>query len=180
MRKLVAGFALFFALLGLHSPYLWAATLTAAFEISPGVFLQGANTRQGQEGTVELLGVSQKVIGAGSTGAGGATTGRAVFGDVVISKNLDRTSPLLMLGAATGLHVPTVTIRFYIDQVQLINYYTIVLTNVTITSIETAGSPSGTRNDARETLSLNYARISLRDELQGIGTCWDVAQNRMC
>lgn len=162
--------------------HLWAATLTAAFEISPGVFLPGANTRQGQEGTTELLGVSQKITAPGGTtaGGGGAAIGHAVFGDLVLFKNLDRTPPLLMLGAATGLHLPTVTIRFYIDQAQLTNYYAIVLTNVIVTSVETTGTPSGTRNEARETVSLSFARISLRDELQGIATCWGVAQSRTC
>lgn len=177
MRKIVVGFALFFALLGLRSPYLWAAPLTAAIEISPGVFLTGDNTTRGQEGTIVLLGVSQKVTNTGGTSAG---TGRAVFGDLVMSKNLDRTSPLLMLGAALGFHLATVTIRFYNDQVPLTNYYTIVLNNVIITSIDTVGSPAGTQNTSLETLSLSFTRISLRDELHGIATCWDVASNAKC
>ncbi len=111
------------------------------------------------KGQIEInsfsLGLSNSGTVGGSTGGGGKVS----FQDLSVSTALSSASPVLSFYCASGKHIPTATLTVEaIDStlVKPIPIYTVVLTDVLITSVKTEGSDSR----PGENYSLTYGKIS--------------------
>jgi type VI secretion system secreted protein Hcp len=112
----------------------------------------------------------------------GGGVGKAVFSDINISKLLDKASPLLYSYAAQGKNIPQVVLTLRRNDAKPIEFYVITLTDVLISSVQTAGGgdiPS-------ESLSLNYTKIEWRyvpqkadgSEDKPVVATWDLSANK--
>jgi len=101
---------------------------------------------------IEVLSFSQS-IHRGDSGSSVRTTASVVFEDIVLTKELDKSSPKLAESVATGKVIPKV--EFELTSSAGI-YYKYELTNVMVTSY----SVSGTADDRPiEQVSLNFEQI---------------------
>jgi len=122
--------------------------------------------------------------GASAGGSGGA--GRADFEEIVITKELDKSSPSLMLACASGQHIPEVKIDFLkMDRKGNETVYLVItMSDVLVSSFQTGGS-SGSDTLPVEQVSFNYAKIEVTyTEQKEDGTSedfpfgWDIAENK--
>lgn len=92
----------------------------------------------------------------GSSGTG-ITAGKPTGSALTVTKLLDRTSPLLFLGCASGTRYQTVILELTVPNSSGANitYYRITLTNVIVSSMGT--SSGGDRPG--ESVALNYEKI---------------------
>jgi type VI secretion system secreted protein Hcp len=88
---------------------------------------------------------------ATASSSGGHTSERVEFGDLVFTKDIDSATPMLMHAACAAVVIPTVKIQFYrahggnsigSDQ-KRVDYYTLELKNVIVSSVATSMSPEG-------------------------------------
>jgi type VI secretion system secreted protein Hcp len=148
-----------------------AAFVTLAFDPADGI--AGENTTPGQEGTIPVLAVSDQVTNAFSGGSSGGGGGKAVFGDLSVVKALDSSSPELFIDTATGKHLRKATLKFYRSEGTTLRlYFSIVLTEVLITGFETGGNAL-TSAGIRETVTMNFVTITLRDEINNKEKTYD-------
>ncbi len=116
----------------------------------------------------------------GASGSGVAAAGRPQFGDLVITKYLDKASPQLYLMASNGMHIPEARLEV-IRRGNLVLRYR--LSDVTVGAVETAGEAADRILDK---VSLKYSKIewaySGQDPtgrpLGEVKTGWDLAANR--
>ena len=108
-------------------------------------------------------GVSQS--GMGATG-GGAGSGKVSLQDFHFTRYVDKASPALFLRCASGVHFPTVSLRFTRPEFTTgEDYYVITLHDVTVTSIQSdrpevvAGSTLSPVPTER--VSLNFQKIEM-------------------
>lgn len=94
---------------------------------------------------------------------GGRATGKVSFGDLVITKVVDKSSPKLMETSVKGITIPKV-------ELHLVNktgggkptvYYRYELKNVLISSYQISGDTSGSGVPPTEQISLSYGGISV-------------------
>jgi type VI secretion system secreted protein Hcp len=101
------------------------------------------------------------VTNSTTLGLGGIQAGKAVGSDLVITKNLDKSSPKLFLSCAQGVIQPKVTLELTqktgVDQEEVL-FYRITLTNVIVSSLVTAGITVGQR--PTESVSFSYQKIT--------------------
>ena len=120
------------------------------------------------------------------TGAGsGAGAGKANFQDISITKVLDKSSPQLFLGTASGKQYATATLKAVADTNKdgKQDYYVIKLTNVLVSSFQQGGASGGDR--PIESLSLNFAKIEIEYTPQKadgsldatVKAGWDLSKN---
>jgi len=101
---------------------------------------------------IEVLSFSQS-IHRGDSGSSVRTTASVVFEDIVLTKELDKSSPKLAESVATGKVIPKVEFELTSSAG---TYYKYELTNVMVTSY----SVSGTADDRPiEQVSLNFEQI---------------------
>jgi type VI secretion system secreted protein Hcp len=110
------------------------------------------------------------------------TGNRPQFQDLVISKPLDRASPILALAAAEGRMIQEAELVFYAQASDDEPTGTIRLSRVRVRSVE---SGTGSSAGLTETVSLAFSRVQWTyyhtDERGGradIVAGWDVAENR--
>ena len=73
--------------------------------------IKGDSDRKGHKDEIETLGFSTGVdLALPATGGGGGGASKPQFFEVVVSKNVDRASPLLFITCATGKHLQTATL----------------------------------------------------------------------
>ena len=121
-------------------------------------------------------GLSQ--TGAAATGSGGAS-GRAVFDDLIVVAGASKASPQLWLACANGTHLKSAVLTCRRRDEAAVEFLTIQLTDVVITSYEVDGSEE---EEPVDQISLSYGRIETKytpadqtGKLQSpIGTGWDV------
>lgn len=99
------------------------------------------------------------------TGAGGArTNGPPVFKEVTVSKWVDKSSPVLMLGVCEGKVYPKVEL----DVVDRANgtatdrQMTYTLSNVLVTATQPEGASTGSDARPTESISLNFTKIEMK------------------
>ncbi len=89
--------------------------------------------------------------------------GRAIPSDIVVVKQLDKSSPKLMEAVATGKVFPTV--QFHLTRLvgpeREATYYTYELKNVLVTSYQVGGSGSASESRPMESFSLNFEEIKV-------------------
>ena len=103
--------------------------------------IKGSVTQKGRENMIEVLAVSHEIISPRDA-ASGLPTGKRQHKPLVITKPIDKATPLLAKILTTNENVSEFELKFYAAQVkatagigQEINHYTIKLTNANIASI---------------------------------------------
>ncbi|MGH8229325.1 MAG: Hcp family type VI secretion system effector [Steroidobacteraceae bacterium] len=115
-------------------------------------------------------------------GAGGGA-GKASFNDIAVTKYIDKASPNLMLFCANGKHLSKGTITVRKAGEKPLDYLTISLENILVSSYSTGGS--GGEDRLTENVSLNFATVKVSYAQQSdkggksgsIDFSWDIAQN---
>jgi type VI secretion system secreted protein Hcp len=128
-------------------------------------------------------GMSQ--LGTMATGGGGGA-GRANVQDLSFTKQVDKSTPDLMLSCISGKHIKEATLvcRKASGDVQL-DYLTIKLTDVLISSVQTGGSGGG-GEVVMESVSINFAKVNVDYKEQtakgAVGATpkmgWDIKANK--
>jgi type VI secretion system secreted protein Hcp len=128
--------------------------------------IDGESLASGHEKWIELnsfsWGVSQAV--GDPTGPGGLASTRSAHKDILMTKTLDKSSPLLFLSCCQGKLIPTVSMEVTKPTAQGTNtYLTITLTDVFVSSVQPAGTAAmeGAASSDRpsESVSFNYGKI---------------------
>jgi len=99
--------------------------------------LKGSVTQKGREGKIAVIAVTHEIISPRDA-ASGLPTGKRMHKPFVITKELDKSSPLLYNALINNENIPTWELQFWhlsstgVEQ----QYYTIKLTNANISSID--------------------------------------------
>jgi len=103
-------------------------------------------------------GVSQT---SSSLSGGGGSAGKAEFKDLMVTKKLDKFSPMLVKDVATGAHQKKVVLEGYAKDANgsEVVYLRITLTDVLVSSYETGGEGGGAELPM-ETVDFNFAKVS--------------------
>jgi type VI secretion system secreted protein Hcp len=103
--------------------------------------------------------------------ASGQSTGRPQHSPIIISKELDASSPQFFTAAATNESLRLVTCTLYRTTIDGLPraYFKIVLTNASVVEIKDSGNGvNGTsQSDERERISLSYQKIEWTDLTSG-------------
>lgn len=124
--------------------------------------IKGESTDEGHEGSINLLSVSHDINR--ETKASGTTRARAsaTFGDIMVEKSLDKSSPKLQEAIAEGKSFPTAEIEFTrsVGERGEATYLKYELKNVMITSYSFHGNAAGDPIPV-DTISLNFGEIKV-------------------
>ncbi len=103
--------------------------------------IKGSVTQKGREGSIMVIAVSHEIISPRDP-ASGLPTGKRMHKPFVITKELDKSSPLLYNVLVNNENVPEWKLDFYTPQVKAqqgvgteVNHYTVRLVNANIASI---------------------------------------------
>jgi type VI secretion system secreted protein Hcp len=133
--------------------------------------VKGSVTQKGREGMIAVIASSHEVVSSRDA-ASGMPTGKRQHKPFVITKEVDKSSPLLYNMLATNEVLPEVTIQYWraaregavgaaggMEQV----YFTVTLTNATISSIKfvqpETDKPDTARLPETEEVSFTYQKI---------------------
>lgn len=128
---------------------------------------------------------------ASASTAGAHTAERTEHGEMLFTKDIDRASPKLFRAASAGTVYPRVAISFYRayggksateTSQSRVNYYKIVLEDVTVSSVEAIIGDSGLPS---ETFGLKYGKVTWeykQHKMDGSSTStgvagWDLRRN---
>jgi len=121
--------------------------------------------------------------GSMSHGTGGGA-GKVSVHDISITKNLDKSSPELMLSCCNGKHIATGLLTVRKAGEKPLEYMKIKLTDILISSVQNAGHPS--QDTLTESLTLNFSKFQVEYQPQGkdgkalggpVMMGWDVKAN---
>ena len=146
------------------------------------VTIQGESVDSAHAGEIDILSWSWSMKQQYSSG-GGSTTGKVVMDEIVLSKYVDKASPLLMLAVCNGQTQTQATFIVRHAGSTPFEWLKITLENVVVTRV----TPGGKREDDRltETISLNFKRVRVEyteqkaDGSAGTKTSfgWDLVNN---
>jgi type VI secretion system secreted protein Hcp len=124
--------------------------------------IKGEATDSSHKEWIDILSVSQSIHQPGGSATGATRRrGAAVFGDVVVVKELDKSSPKLQESIATGEVLPEVFIELANPSSDRpFTYLKYELKNVFITNYRIQGSAAGDDRPT-ETFSLGYEEIKV-------------------
>ncbi len=148
------------AALSLTSPLVQAAS-DYLLEIEG---IKGESKDNVHPGTIEIMSFSWGMSNSGAVASGGGGTGKVSMQDFHFTTSISKASPQLMLACATGKHIPKAifTVRKSGAAGGPVEYYTITLTNILISSVSQAGQTGGTTTTGAgisDTFSLNFQKI---------------------
>jgi type VI secretion system Hcp family effector len=134
----------------------------------------------GYEGTIEVLSLTGEIDNSGSAG-GGAAAGKVTFGDFVIHKRFDVSSPSLFLAVLRGTAFRTAVFTFLQEQNKnnFQKTFTITLSNVFLTKFGTDATEPNVLAGP-EQINITYGRIQLQDEASGTSSCFDTTTSTSC
>ena len=105
--------------------------------------IKGSVKIKGREGQISVVAVLHNIVSPRDA-ASGLPTGKRMHKPLVITKEIDRSSPLLMNALVNNENIPSFTLDFYQPAMQAAgglgaekNFYRIQLVNANIASIET-------------------------------------------
>lgn len=154
--------------------------------------IQGESTDAKHKDQIEILSFTQSWINSFEGGSsGGGAVGKVQCGAITLMKNIDKSSPLLLKGVATGQHFKDATIAFQSPATTgarptaAADYYTINLTEVFVTELTQTDAQDPNR--IFEKLVLNAQAFTFKFQPQNIkGSSvgqpvtfkWDCAENK--
>lgn len=133
---------------------------------------------------IDVLAWSWGMSNSGSAHVGGgAGAGKVNVQDISFTKYVDKSSPDLMLACANGKHYDKATLVVRKAGETPLEYITITMEDLIITSISTGGS--GGEDRLTENVTLNFARVKVEYKEQtptgGVGATpsmgWNIAEN---
>src|SRR5262249_42588122 len=133
---------------------------------------------------IELVSFSWGLTQSGTTTGGGGGAGKAHFQDFHFTQQTTKASPQLMLACASGQHLKSAVLTGRKTGKAQIEFLTIKLTDVLVSSFEEAGSDG--EPSPMESVSLNYAKIQLTyrgqdatgKPLPDVNAGWDAKLNK--
>jgi type VI secretion system secreted protein Hcp len=147
--------------------------------------IQGESQVKGHESEILISSYSLGSSNASSFNSrgGGASAGKVSFQDIHFVKNVDKASAALMLHCCNGSHIKTGTLVVRKAGQQPVEYLTLTLTDVLVSSYQTGGSNGG--DGVSEQISLAFAKIEVEYKPQNpdgsLGTSvlagWDLKAN---
>lgn len=121
--------------------------------------VEGESTDSSHEGWCDILSMGQSITRSKESSASGRVRERAIVDDLVVVKELDKSSPKLMEAVCMGTGFPEVIVKLAATTPDgKTRYYQYTLKNVVITSYSIGGSADG--SVPSEKLSLNYEEIT--------------------
>ncbi len=172
------------------SSLLAAALLAAPAFAASDYFLvldgiPGESNDRAHPAAIEIVSFSFGAANSGRVGAPGTGAGKVSFSDISFSKVIDKASPLLYLRTANGARIPKATLFLRTTSSNpVLEYYTVTLSDVLVTSMVTSGSSGG--GVPNESFSLSFGKIEFSYRPQKpdgsldapIKSGWDVVSNR--
>ncbi len=154
------------------------------FEGGPAV--KGESRDKAHPKEIDVLAWSWGISNSGTTHTGGGGgAGKCNVQDLSVTKYLDAASPTLQLASCNGSHFTKATLVVRKAGGTPLEYVTIVMEEVLITSVSTGGS--GGEDRLTENVSLNFAKVSFKYKGQGADGkpdsgldgdySWDIAAN---
>jgi type VI secretion system secreted protein Hcp len=123
--------------------------------------VKGESVDDGHKEWINLLSVSQAISRPMASGVSGSTRHRSAanFGDIIVVKEVDASTPKLAEAIADGKHFPKVEIHLTTSSGgdKKIPYLVWELKNVRVTSYSVSGATDG--GVPTESMSLNYEEI---------------------
>lgn len=146
------------ALLLLASPLRTLAAYSIFLKLDG---IEGEATASGFEKQITVTSFSHGITTPAAPAGGGGTTSKPTFTDLTITKSLDKATPLLCLNCAQGKNIASATLTLCKqDQDKTTVFYTIKLSQVLITSVQSGGGSGDTRPS--ETITLNFSAINCK------------------
>jgi type VI secretion system secreted protein Hcp len=146
--------------------------------------IAGESQDKAHKNEIDVLAWSWGTSQSGSfhTGGGGGS-GKANFQDINITHYLDKASPVLMLYCANGDHFTKAKLTVRKAGKEPLEYLTIEMTDVLVTSVSTGGS--GGEDRLTENFSLNFREVKVcyteqkKDGTKGATPefAWNIAEN---
>jgi type VI secretion system secreted protein Hcp len=147
----------------LYAAAVLAAILVSTVNLPAPIYMK----YDGIDGDVTVPGVTNAIQVLSFSGGHSRTNGAAApaLHEIVITKQLDKTSPLLALRAASGQSIPkgVLTCR---KAGSTNEYYTITLEEVFITSYQVGGGGSAGDTVPTESIAMNYNKIEWKYQPQ--------------
>lgn len=146
--------------------------------------IKGESKDKSHKEKMDVLAWSWAMNNSGSAHVGGgAGAGKVNVHDLSITKYIDKASTNLMLSCCNGKHFDKATLIVRKAGEKPLEYLTITMTEVLITSVSTGGS--GSEDRLTENVSLNFAKVKVEYKIQDAkGTAgpagdmsWDIAAN---
>lgn len=123
--------------------------------------ITGESQDHKHKGEIDIDSFSFNVMQAGSgSRSGGSGSGKADFGDITVTKLIDKATPTLVNHCATGEHIPeaVITVRKAGGGKEGgKEYYKVKLTEVLVSSVSNSGSSMA--DFPTETITMNYGQI---------------------
>ncbi|HEU4332124.1 MAG TPA: type VI secretion system tube protein Hcp [Lapillicoccus sp.] len=154
----------------------------AVFLKLDGIEGESQDSRHAKE--IDVSAWSLGVTNPGSSHVGGGMgAGRATFSDLSVTKMLDKASPALLLAVASGRHIRTAKLTVTSGGPRPLEYLTVDLEDVLVTSCLLADSADPDR--PVENVAFDYGKIRVNYSQQSptgaIGVAstfgWDVVRN---
>ncbi len=122
--------------------------------------IDGESQDSDHSGEIDILSFSENIQNAGSYDAGtGGNTGKASFGELHITKYLDKASATLRQYCALGTAIDTATLSCNKQAGdKKVEYMKITLHNTVVTSVQLSGS-GGSTEPMPESITFNFAGI---------------------
>lgn len=102
------------------------------------------------------LGMTQS--GTMHRGSGGGA-GKVSVSDITFSKEVDRSSPNLIMKCCTGVHYPKAKLTARKAGATPLDYFVVEMTDVLVSSYSTGGSSGG--DTVNETVTLNFRKFKI-------------------
>jgi type VI secretion system secreted protein Hcp len=146
--------------------------------------LKGESVVKGFEDQIQLLSWGWGMTQSGTTHtASGGGAGKVDVSDLQISKHVDAASPMLALACCKGTHYDTATLTMRKAGGTALEYVTITLTDLIVTSYSV--SEGGGGDLLTDTFTLNFAKYKYSFQPQdnkgakkggAIDATWDIAK----
>lgn len=131
--------------------------------------IKGSVTQKGREGKIMVIATDHQIVSPRDI-ASGLPTGKRQHKPLIITKEIDRSTPLLYNALVNNENLPMVQIQYWAPQIKAasgvgseVQYYTVTLTNANIASIRQAmpnnHDPALSNRSAYEEVSLTYQKI---------------------
>jgi type VI secretion system secreted protein Hcp len=146
--------------------------------------LKGEAKDKAHAGEIDVLAWSWGASNSGNAHVGGGQgAGKVNVQDLSFTKYIDKSSPDLMLACCNGKHIPEAKLTVRKAGETPLEYLTITMNDLIVTSVSTGGS--GSEDRLTENVTLNFAKVKLnyveQTEKGAAGAKpqmgWDIAAN---
>jgi type VI secretion system Hcp family effector len=130
--------------------------------------------------TLPLNSIEVLSVAFGTSNAGSGVNSHPNLQNLSVAKYFGDSTPNLFIGSLSATVYPTATVTFYrfLQSGLLERYYTITMTNVTVTSLAMTDLEGAASNS--EQVTFGYQQITVRDLVTGTHSCWNVVTGTSC